>query len=146
MLMKIRRAQTTETIQACLPVLLQLRPHYSDRQQDMVAQIQRQFAEGFGLYYIEDQGQVVACAGMRFLTLLSHDGCIMYIDDLITDQNLRSQGYAKALIDYLYQYAKSKACTAVNLDSGVQRFAAHRFYLRERFDIVSHHFVRTVQD
>jgi hypothetical protein len=26
------------------------------------------------------------------------------------------------------------------LDSGVQRFGAHRFYLRRRMDITSHHF------
>ena len=142
--MQTKRAQTLDAMQACLPVLLQLRPHYVDHQPQMIAQIQQQFTEGFELYYVEDQGQVVACAGIRFLTLLSHQGRIMYVDDLITDQTRRSQGYAKALIDHLCNYAKQQGCATVTLDSGVQRFAAHRFYLRERFDIVAHHFVRTI--
>jgi GNAT superfamily N-acetyltransferase len=140
--MQIKRAHTVEEIKSCLPVLLQLRPHYTDQQQQMILQIQQQFTEGFELHYIEDQQQVLACAGIRFLTLLSHHSRVMYVDDLITDQVHRSQGYAKTLIDYLCDYAQSQGCTTITLDSGVQRFGAHRFYLREHFDIVSHHFVR----
>ena len=142
--MQIKRAQTLQAIQSCLPVLLQLRPHYTDQQPQMIDQIQQQFAEGFELYYVEDNEQVVACAGIRFLTLLSHQGRILYVDDLITDQTRRSQGYAKALINHLCTYNKEQGCNTITLDSGVQRFAAHRFYLRERFDILSHHFVRAV--
>jgi hypothetical protein len=37
-------------------------------------------------------------------------------------------------------YALEQGCRQLELDSGVQRFGAHRFYLREGFDISSHHF------
>ncbi len=33
----------------------------------------------------------------------------------------------------------------LTLDSGVQRFAAHRLYLRQRMDITSHHFTMNLK-
>lgn len=64
----------------------------------------------------------------------------MYVDDLIVDQAQRSLGAGYLLIDWLKNYARQNNCQQLHLDSGVQRFDAHRFYLRERFRISSHHF------
>jgi hypothetical protein len=36
--------------------------------------------------------------------------------------------------------ARAAGCIKLELDSGVQRFAAHRFYLTKRMIISSHHF------
>lgn len=36
--------------------------------------------------------------------------------------------------------ARAAGCSVLDLDSGVQRFDAHRFSLRERRHISSHHF------
>ena len=43
-------------------------------------------------------------------------------------------------MDWLKCHARENECEQIHLDSGVQRFPAHRFYLREGFDIASHHF------
>ena len=37
-------------------------------------------------------------------------------------------------------WARKRECAELHLDSGVQRFGAHRFYLNHRMDITSHHF------
>jgi GNAT superfamily N-acetyltransferase len=62
------------------------------------------------------------------------------IDDLVTDATARSKGYGHALMAYLTRIATEAGCTMLDLDSGVQRFEAHRFYLRERMNIAAHHF------
>jgi GNAT superfamily N-acetyltransferase len=49
-------------------------------------------------------------------------------------------GYGTKLFDWLVDYARAENCQQLTLDSGVQRFAAHRFYLRQRMEITSHHF------
>ena len=36
------------------------------------------------------------------------------------------------------------AVSLIDLDSGVQRHDAHRFYLRERMAITSHHFAKNL--
>jgi hypothetical protein len=37
---------------------------------------------------------------------------------------------------------RAAGCHVLDLDSTAQRHAAHRFYLRDQMDIVSHHFAQ----
>nr|WP_281278936.1 GNAT family N-acetyltransferase [Paenibacillus kobensis] len=68
----------------------------------------------------------------------------MYVDDLITDSNTRSRGYAKLLFDWLEQQAKEAGCGQLHLDSGAQRHDAHRFYLNRKMIIAAYHFQQTL--
>jgi hypothetical protein len=52
-------------------------------------------------------------------------------------------GRGKRMLDWLKAHALALGCRQLQLDSGVQRFGAHRFYLREGFHISSHHFAIT---
>jgi len=65
MLMQIKRAQTLQEIESCVPLLLQLRPHYTGQEQQMILQIQQQCNEQCELDYVQDQQQVVDCAGIH---------------------------------------------------------------------------------
>lgn len=94
---------------------------------------------GYELAYVEDHGRPVAVAGYRVLENLAW-GRFLYVDDLVTDDAHRSQGHGERLFEWLVEEAKRLGCGELHLDSGVQRFAAHRFYLRHRMDVTSHHF------
>ena len=78
-------------------------------------------------------------AGIRVMENLAW-GKFLYVDDLVTASAARSQGYGDKLFDWLLDYARAGGCEQLHLDSGVQRFEAHRFYLRKRMSISSHHF------
>lgn len=130
-------ATTPEQIRACYPVMQQLRPHLDEA--EFIAQVQQQFAEGYQLLALAQANQVLAVAGFRLQTSLSA-GKHVYVDDLVTDAKTRSRGLGETMFNWLVDYAKSQNCTSLHLDSGVQRHAAHRFYLRQRMDIVYHHF------
>jgi GNAT superfamily N-acetyltransferase len=135
--MQIQLAETDRDIERCFPVMVQLRPHLAaDEFLDLV---RRMMEGGYHLAYIEDVGTVQAVAGFRILEMLSR-GRFMYVDDLVTDAAARSRGYGDALFDWLAKYAHSHACEQLELDSGVQRFGAHRFYFRKRMHIASYHF------
>jgi len=67
-------------------------------------------------------------------------GRILYVDDLSTDEQHRSKGYGKLLLDWLKAEAKAHGCEQLHLDSGVQRERAHRFYCREGLTICCYHF------
>ena len=41
---------------------------------------------------------------------------------------------------------QGRRCTVIDLDSGVQRHDAHRFYFRERMHISSHHFTKALDE
>ena len=83
--------------------------------------------------------EVRAVAGYRVLEKLSA-GRFLYVDDLVTRAGDRSRAYGGHLLDWLSDRAREENCVTLELDSGVQRHAAHRFYLRKGMDITSHHF------
>ncbi|WP_330960901.1 GNAT family N-acetyltransferase [Photobacterium sp. 53610] len=122
---------------AVLDVLLQLRPQY-DRT-SLLGQIQTQLAQGYQIVYVKSGVQVLGVAGFVVTEKLAW-GKAIYVDDLVTDQHHRSQGGGDCLIQWLKDYGQMQGCGQLHLDSGVQRFAAHRFYLRQGFNIASHHF------
>lgn len=121
----------------CFDVMAQLRPHV--RREDFVERVRNQARAGYRLAYIEDGGRVRAVAGFRVFECLAW-GRTLYVDDLVTDEATRSSGYGQALFDWLVARARDEGCDEIHLDSGVHRYGAHRFYLRNRMDITSHHF------
>jgi GNAT superfamily N-acetyltransferase len=133
----IRLAESDADIERCFPVMAQLRPHLT--KDDFIRRVKLQRQEGYQLAYAEDEGAVRSVAGFRIMNMLAH-GHFLYVDDLVTDENARSKGYGDLLFDWLVNYARDEGCEKFQLDSGVQRFSAHRFYLRKRMEIASHHF------
>jgi GNAT superfamily N-acetyltransferase len=123
-----------------LPVLAQLRTELTRELLDAV------YAEGHpqGLRFTaayDDQGGCVAVAGWR---LMATTVAIrkLYVDDLVTSAERRSEGIGAALLTELARRAREAGCRAIDLDSGVTRADAHRFYIRERMPITSFHFAR----
>jgi hypothetical protein len=53
-------------------------------------------------------------------------------------------GLGGRLLEWLLAHARAQGCVQLHLDSGVQRFGAHRFYLAHRLDITSHHFATRI--
>jgi ribosomal protein S18 acetylase RimI-like enzyme len=135
--MAIALATTREQIARCFPVMTQLRPHLTEI--DFIARVQRQQKDGYRLAFLTDKEVVKAVAGYRFSESLSW-GKFMYVDDLVTAEQFRSQGHGQRLFRWLLKEAKTRKCDQFHLDSGVQRFGAHRFYLASRMDIIAHHF------
>ena len=135
--MAIALATTREDIQRCFPVMAELRPHFVEA--EFVARVERQQKDGYHLAFLTDKKIVKAVAGYRFSESLSW-GKFMYVDDLVTAEKSRSSGHGQKLIRWLIKQAKSHDCDQFHLDSGVQRFGAHRFYLASRMDIIAHHF------
>ncbi|MBD0385075.1 MAG: GNAT family N-acetyltransferase [Nostoc sp. C3-bin3] len=136
-MISIQLAESDCKILGCFPVMSQLRPHL--KQAKFIEQVRYQMKEGYQLAFLELEEQAVAVAGFRISTCLA-SGKFLYIDDLVVDELKRSQGYGQQLFQWLIEYARNHDCEHLTLDSGVQRFAAHRFYLMERMNITSHHF------
>jgi len=134
---RIGEATAVEDIARCFPVMRELRPHFELAV--FIPQVQRQQRDGYRVAFVEADGVVEACAGFRLSENLAW-GRFLYVDDLVTAESARSRGHGARLMEWLIEQARSAGCAQLHLDSGVQRFAAHRFYLRERMEITSHHF------
>jgi GNAT superfamily N-acetyltransferase len=137
----IHEAKTDGEITRCFSVMVQLRPHLEESA--FVPVVRRQYAGGYRLAFLESSGAVQAVAGYRLLDNLV-GGRVLYVDDLVTDSDARSRGYGKALLDWLAERGREQGCAFLELDSGVQRFDAHRFYFVNGMVISSHHFRRAL--
>lgn len=136
--MTIALAASDADIHRCFAVMVQLRPHLVAA--EFVAQVRRMQADGYRLAFLEADGAVRAVAGYRTYEKL-FSGKNLYVDDLVTDTTQRSRGHGASLLRWLADEARRLGCVQLELDSGVQRFEAHRFYFRERMHISSYHFV-----
>ena len=135
--MPIALASSDAEISRCFPVMQQLRLHLVVT--GFVERVRRQTQEVYRLAYLDDEGEIRSVAGFRIQEMLAW-GKILYVDDLVASDSDRSRGYGGQLFDWLVEHGRANGCEQLHLDSGVQRFAAHRFYLRKRMEISSHHF------
>jgi GNAT superfamily N-acetyltransferase len=128
-----------ERLTAVYPVMYELRDELSEEE------FRRRYEAGHPLGYrlaaLFDGDECRAAAGYRVFTNFV-SGLHMYVDDLVTADAWRSHGYGRLLNKYLVELARNEGCASIQLDSGVQRRRAHRFYFRERYTISSFHFVR----
>jgi GNAT superfamily N-acetyltransferase len=119
----------------------ELRTHLDSREEfeRLVDQVQR--PQGYRLAGSFDAGaeEAVAVAGFRLTDSLSW-GRHIYVDDLVTREAHRGRGHGDALMRWLMEEAVRLGCSQLHLDSGVQRFDAHRFYLAHGMAITAHHF------
>ena len=135
--LEARLVGTEQELNEAGRVLLQLRTGFE--LEELLQQMREQQQEGYQLAIAVLDEQVIGVAGFVINRKLAW-GKHIYVDDLVTHADHRSTGAGKALMNWLRAYGREQGCEQLHLDSGVQRFGAHRFYLREGFDINSHHF------
>jgi GNAT superfamily N-acetyltransferase len=135
---RIAIASGPDEIRRCHLVMRELRPLFQEPEQ-FVERVLRQRKDGYQLAFVESEGEVYAVAGYRFLESL-FSGKFLYVDDLVTREKDRSHSFGGQLLDWLVEQAREHGCENLELDSGVQRFDAHRFYFSKRMSISSYHF------
>lgn len=124
-----------------LPVLRELRTALTAAA--FAAVYDEGYTQGLRFTAAYDGGRCVAVAGWR-LVATTVAGRKLYVDDLVTTSSMRSRGFGTALLEELLRRAREAGCSVLDLDSGVERDDAHRFYFRERMRIGSYHFVRVL--
>jgi GNAT superfamily N-acetyltransferase len=125
------------------PVLHELRTELTPEL--LTAVYEEGHPQGLRFLAAYDDGRCVGVAGWRVVATTSAIRKL-YVDDLVTTAARRSAGVGAALIAELATRAEALGCRVLDLDSGVQRGDAHRFYMREGMTISSFHFLRRITD
>ncbi|TPG45680.1 GNAT family N-acetyltransferase [Rhodanobacter glycinis] len=137
-MISIGHMESDEQIAATYDVMRQLRPDLAH--DTYVPAIRALMAsEGLRLLALLDTGTVRAVAAYRIMNML-YCGSLLYVDDLVCDERVRSRGYGAQLIARLKSEGRALGCSEIQLISRVTREQAHRFYFREGFGIECFHF------
>lgn len=128
--------ESREQIALCFDVFKELRPHLD--KDTFIEQVVRQQKQSYSIVGVMVDGRVVSAAGFRYTECLAW-GKALYVDDLSTLPSSRGHGHAAMLIDWLIDQAKINGCNGLHLDTGHQRYSAHKLYLKKGLNIVAHH-------
>ena len=136
--MIIDHAESDDQIAATFDVMWQLRLHLV--REEYVRQVRDLMAsDGYRLAVLTDDGAVRAVAGYRYMQML-YCGRLLYLDDLVVDERVRSHGYGHQILEWLKSEARRYGCAELQLISRVVREQAHRFYFREGLGVECFHF------
>ena len=140
--MNIIECITEKQIMSTYPVMSQLRPHVSE--ENYLTLIREMEGQGGTLIAVMDHEKCVGCSFFRRETRL-FTGPMVYVDDLVSDENTRSKGIGKMIIDWLTDYCQKNGYKQLVLDSGVGRGQGHKFYFRENYIASAFHFKKEIK-
>jgi ribosomal protein S18 acetylase RimI-like enzyme len=96
---------------------------------------ERALASDWQAYVCATAGEmVVGFASLSVKNNLWQEGFLGHVDELVVDEEYRGRGVGTQLLGHLIALAKQRGCRRIELDSALNRQAAHRFYQRQGFD------------
>lgn len=106
--------------------------------------MRKMFAEGAEMALLHESGVPQSLAVYR-CHHTTFQGLRFYVDDLVTAEAARGAGHGAALLAWCEARARERGCGSFDLESGVQRQHAHRFYFRQGMTIFSFSFRKTLR-
>ncbi len=107
---------------------------------ERVLEMASQNYECVGLY---DGDTLIGICGMWFMTR-HYAGKSVEADHVIITAGYQGKGLGKKLMQWVYDYAQSKDCLWMELNTFVHNFASHKFYYNEGFVSKGYHMVKVL--
>lgn len=130
-------------IEIILPLLSKLN-EYKISEETLLERIHEMKTQNYKCLGMYDGDILIGICGMWFQTR-HYAGRSLEIDHVIIDEKYRNQGIGKQMMQFVYEYAKSKNCNWVELNTYVHNFPSHKFYYNEGFVAKGYHFVKTIK-
>ncbi len=127
--MKFYIASSENDLKRCFTVIQELRPHL-DVETFLKYCAEANNQDQYQILVAEDDGKIMAAMGYRFLTDLVR-GRHVYIDDLVTTAEARSQGLGSLLLKKAEEIAVNGNCKSLRLCTGLDNAGGIQFYERE---------------
>lgn len=124
-MIEIQELTSQEEFREAYPVMHQLRHRLT--QEAYLNLLEKMIPAGYRLFALRNSGKIVALAGIAILINFYNDRHV-YVYDLITTTEARSQGFGCRLLEFIELFARQENCKRIELSSGFDRTDAHRFY------------------
>lgn len=129
--MQIVELRSEAEFEEAFPVVRELHGELDERKYaELLAEM---VPNGYRMFAVRDDGEVIAVAGMQVLTNLYYERHL-YVYDFVATAGVRSKGHGAALMEHLERFARREGCKYVALACGREREGALRFYERFGFE------------
>lgn len=130
----------SSNILSILPLLQKIEEYTIPEEvsKERILEMSEQNYECLGVY---DRDILIGICGMWFQTR-HYSGRSLEVDHVIVDDEYRGKGIGKMLMEYVYEYARSKSCNWVELNTYVHNFPSHKFYYNQGFVAKGYHFIK----
>ncbi len=125
---RISTIRSKADLERCYPVIKELRQQLSYEDYFSIYE-EAHAADGYELVAIEDNSEILAVMGYRFLSDYVR-GKHIYIDDLVTTEKIRSKGLGAELLKFAEDVARTSGCRSLRLCTGVENERGVNFYDR----------------
>ncbi|WP_084519494.1 GNAT family N-acetyltransferase [Christiangramia echinicola] len=125
---------------AVLPFLKKLykQPPSEEILKERLLEMFDQNYECFGIYL---ENRLIGVFGLWFMTR-HYAGRSCEVDHIFIEEELQGKGIGKSLFEFIHQYAASKDCETIELNSYVENFGSHKFYMNLGYIIRGYHFLK----
>lgn len=106
--------------------------------QERLADMRSQHYECVGVY---DDGKLIGVSGLWIMTKY-YVGRHIEPDNVIIDPAYRGRGIGEQLMEWIYDYGRSRGCVASELNCYVSNNAGQKFWMNQGYKIVGYHFQR----
>lgn len=122
--------------QLMLPLVIELNPKTDP--EILKGRLEEIKQNGYECAGVFNNDQLIAICGMWTLAKI-YVGKQMEIDNVAVLPEYRSQKIGNQLMEWVYDYARSKGCNSVELNTYVGNHRSHKFYYNEGFKILGFH-------
>lgn len=132
----------SEDILTILPLLTELNDN-NVAEETLIERLLEMVGQNYECLGIYHEENLIGICGMWFQTR-HYAGKSCEIDHVVIDENYRSKGIGKKMMEFIYDYAGNKKCNWVELNTYVHNFPSHKFYNNEGFQAKGYHFVKDI--
>lgn len=139
--MEILVAENDDEIISCFNIMKQL--VNSINKKDFLSQVKNKYNMWYKLVFLRMNNKIISIIGIR---TYEYFGCgkFLIIDDFVTDKKERGKWYWTKMFQWVKNFAKENQCSQIQLDSNIERYQAHKFYMDMGMKISHHHFSITL--
>lgn len=132
----VKELKTLEEMFAVFDVLAHMYPNMSRPEYEAI--LPERVETGYRMLGVFD-GEKCICSAGFWISYRFYCGKFIQLDNMVTLPDARSKGVGKLVVDFIKNTGKSDGCKKVLVDTYVENFSAHRFFLREGFIIRGYH-------
>ena len=123
-----------------VPLIMEL-SEYQTEEMLLRSRMGEMFKQNYECFAIYLKGEVIGTFGLWFMTR-HYAGKSCEADHVFIKPEYQNRGFGKEIFEYIFDYAKSKGCEMQELNSYVQNFKSHKFYMNLGYVIKGYHFLK----